>query len=167
MKYSNKLKDLNSLKKITQKLNKERKKVVFTNGCFDIIHPGHIKLLKEAKKRGNILITAINSDKSIQKIKGNRRPVFNDKARAEIISSLDFVDYVIIFDEPTPYKLIKQLKPDILVKGGDWKKQKIVGKNIVDKIVRVKPLRGYSTTATIEKIIKLYKGGAKKNIKSN
>lgn len=155
--HSNKLKSLDSLKRIIERLRKERETIVFTNGCFDIIHPGHIKVLKEAKEKGRILIVAINSDESVRKIKGNKRPIFDQNARIKIVSALEFVDYVIPFDEPTPYKLIKALKPDILVKGGDWKTQEIVGKGIVKRIFRVKPIERYSTTAIIRKILKKYK----------
>jgi len=156
MKTSKKIKNLHSLLNIVEKLRKEKKKVVFTNGCFDIIHPGHIKVLKEAKNNGDILIVGINSDKSIKKIKGQKRPILNQKARADIVSSFEPVDYVILFNELTPFKLIKEIKPEIIIKGGDWQINNIIGRTIAKKVIRIKPIKGYSTTSIIKKIIKLY-----------
>lgn len=132
------------------------KKIIFTNGCFDIIHVGHIRYLKQAISYGDCLIVAINSDESIKKIKGNNRPIIPQNQRAEILSSLEFVTYVTIFDEPTPIKLIKQIKPDFLIKGSDWSSDKIVGKDFVEsyggKVIRIKLVEGISTTKIIEKI---------------
>ena len=132
------------------------KKIIFTNGCFDIIHVGHIRYLKQAISYGDCLIVAINSDESIKKIKGNNRPIISQDQRAEILSSLEFVTYVTIFDEPTPIKLIKQIKPDFLIKGSDWSSDKIVGKDFVEsyggKVIRIKLVEGISTTKIIEKI---------------
>ncbi|MCM8823483.1 MAG: adenylyltransferase/cytidyltransferase family protein [Candidatus Omnitrophica bacterium] len=152
----NKIKNLKELKNIAKNLKSKGNKLVFTNGCFDLIHPGHIKILKEAKKQGDILIVGINSDSSIKKIKGNLRPILNQNARVEIISSIEYVDYVTIFDEPTPYRIIKTLKPDILVKGGDWYNKKVIGETMVDKVYFVKLLKGYSSTKLIEKILNKY-----------
>lgn len=146
-----------SLSQLSKRITYEKKrgkKIVFTNGCFDIIHGGHIKLFEEAKKLGDILIVAINSDKSIKKLKGNLRPIIPQNQRAKIISAIKYVDYVMIFDEPTPYKTIKILKPDILVKGADYPLDQIVGRNLVKKVVRVKLLRNASTSKIIKKIIK-------------
>ncbi len=162
MSYLSKLKkDIdNEVKKIVDKLKKEGKKIVFTNGCFDILHLGHIRYLSEAKKLGDFLIVAINSDSSVRRIKGNKRPIIDEKARAEIIAALEFVDMVIIFSEDTPYNIIKRLKPDILVKGGDWKEDEIVGADIVKKsggkVLTIPYITGYSTTSIVEKIKKLY-----------
>ena len=156
MKPSKKIKSLHSLIDIVTKLKKENKKIVFTNGCFDIIHPGHIKVFEEARKKGDILIVGVNSDKSIKTIKGPKRPILNQKARTYIVSSFESVDYVTLFNEATPLRLIKEIKPEIIVKGGDWQMNNIVGRNIVKKVVRVKPLKGYSTTSIINKITKLY-----------
>ncbi len=166
MKYLSKLKDCASLKIILNKYKSKNKTIVFTNGCFDILHPGHIKVLREAKKRGDILVVAINSDTSIKKIKDKKRPILNEKARKEIISSIEFVDYVTIFNEPTPLNLIKKLRPHIIVKGGDWKVEDIVGRNIVKKIVRIKPIKKYSTTSIIKKIIGLYNEEQEKTTKN-
>ena len=157
MKYLHKLKNISSLKKIIKEYKEKGQTIVFTNGCFDIIHPGHIKVFKSAKSHGDILVVALNSDSSIKKLKGPRRPILNQKARAQIISALEFVDYVILFNEATPYALIKKVQPDILVKGGDWKIKNIVGRNVVKKVIRVKPDKNYSTTAIINKILKTYR----------
>ncbi|MFN3966677.1 MAG: D-glycero-beta-D-manno-heptose 1-phosphate adenylyltransferase [Endomicrobiia bacterium] len=143
------------LKNIIDKLKKQNKKIVFTNGCFDILHPGHIKLLKKAKSLGDILIVAINSDSSVKKIKGNKRPIVNEKNRSEIVDSIKYVDYVYIFSENTPEKVIKTLRPDILVKGSDWEFNKIVGREYVKKVFRVALLKGFSTTNLIKKISKI------------
>ena len=156
MKPSKKIKSLHSLIDIVTKLKKENKKIVFTNGCFDTIHPGHMKVFEEAKKKGDILIVGVNSDKSIKTIKGPKRPILNQKARTYIVSSFESVDYVTLFNEATPLRLIKEIKPEIIVKGGDWQMNNIVGRNIVKKVVRIKPLQGYSTTSIINKITKLY-----------
>jgi D-beta-D-heptose 7-phosphate kinase/D-beta-D-heptose 1-phosphate adenosyltransferase len=129
-------------------------KIVFTNGCFDIIHSGHIKYLREAKALGDILIIGLNSDSSVSRIKP-KRPVNPQEHRAEVLSSLEMVDYVTLFDENTPYELIKFLKPDILVKGGDWKKEDIVGSDIAKETHSLPYVEGVSTSEIIEKIKKL------------
>lgn len=110
----------------------ENKKIAFTNGCFDIIHIGHINLLYKAATLSDLVIVAINSDKSVKKNKGKLRPIVNEEERAEVIASLEYVDFVTIFDEKTPIRLIKQIIPDILLKGGDWKKKDIVGADVVE-----------------------------------
>jgi D-beta-D-heptose 7-phosphate kinase/D-beta-D-heptose 1-phosphate adenosyltransferase len=126
-------------------------KTVFTNGCFDIIHRGHIELLKFCKSLGDIVIVGLNSDKSVKSIKGENRPIFSQDDRMFTLRSIRFVDDVIIFDEKTPYNLIKSLNPDIIVKGGDYKKEDVVGNDISDvRIFRF--INGYSTTETIQNI---------------
>lgn len=147
-----KMKTVSDLKKIVSKLKKEGKKIVFTNGCFDILHPGHIKILMTAKNKGDILIVGLNSDSSVHKIKGPKRPILKEKARAKILEHIDVIDYITIFSERTPYKVIKKIKPDFLVKGEDWAKNKIIGKKIVRKVYRVKMFPGYSTTKIINYI---------------
>ncbi len=148
------------LSKILKNLKYKNKKIVFTNGCFDLIHPGHIEYLEKAKKLGDILVLGLNSDDSIKKIKGEKRPILKEMDRVYILSCFYFVDYLTIFEEETPYELIKKIKPDILVKGGDWEINKIVGKDIVEenggKVVIIKYKEGYSTTNIIEKIKRLY-----------
>jgi rfaE bifunctional protein nucleotidyltransferase chain/domain len=144
----------NELKQRVEKLKTEGKKLVFTNGCFDIIHAGHIRYLKEAKALGDVLIVGLNSDKSVSAIKPGR-PVNPQDQRAEVLSSLEMVDYVTLFDEETPYELIKLLQPDILVKGGDWKKEEIVGSDIARQTFSLPYIHGISTTEIIERIKKL------------
>ena len=136
------------------RLKGNNKRIVFTNGCFDILHLGHLKILEEAKKKGDILIVGLNSDASIRKIKGLKRPIISQKGRAKLLANMIQVDYVIIFNQATPYSLIKKIKPDILVKGGDWKQSEIVGNELVKKIYRVKLCLGHSTTNIINKIKK-------------
>ena len=116
-----KIKNLKSLEADISSLKRKGKKIVFTNGCFDILHLGHLKILKEAKSKGDILVVGLNSDASIKKIKGPSRPIVNQRTRAKLLANMIGVDYVIIFNQATPYNLIKKIKPDILVKGGDWK----------------------------------------------
>lgn len=145
---------------IRAKLKEQGKKLVFTNGCFDLIHIGHIRYLKKAKELGDFLLVAINSDSSIKKIKGPNRPIINEVERAEIIASLKFVDFVIIFSETTPQRIIQKILPDILVKGSDWKIEEIVGREIVEKnggkVLTIPLVEGASTSSIIEKIIKIY-----------
>ena len=149
---------LQELIRIRKKARNENKKVVFTNGCFDLLHRGHIEYLKKAKKLGDILIVALNSDSSVRKIKGQGRPIQKQADRAAILSSLYFVDYVCVFSELTPLKLISKLIPDILVKGGDWKVNDIVGKDIVEshggKVLSIKMVKGKSTRNIIQTIVK-------------
>jgi rfaE bifunctional protein nucleotidyltransferase chain/domain len=132
------------------------RRVVFTNGCFDLLHPGHIQSLEWARSLGDVLIVGINSDASIKQLKGACRPVIPELERAEILASLESVDAVLIFDEPTPQRVIAALLPDILVKGGDWADDKIVGREEVEaaggKVVRAEIVQGYSTTAILKKI---------------
>ena len=132
-------------------LKKEGKTVVFTNGCFDIIHRGHIEYLRKAKDMGDILIVGLNTDSSVRGNKGPGRPVNNENDRAEVLSALEFVDYIVMFGEKTPLDLIRAVKPDILVKGGDYRPEDIVGRNYAGKTVTVPFLEGYSTTETIKK----------------
>ncbi len=150
----NKERKIDSLKNILLKLQKKGKKIVFTNGCFDLIHPGHIKILKLAKKSGDVLVVALNSDRSIKMIKKNNRPILGQKARIQILSAIQYVDYLLVFNQKTPYQAINKLRPDILVKGGDWPKDKIVGRNLVKKVIQVKLASNYSTTNIIKKIKK-------------
>jgi len=132
------------------------KKIVFTNGCFDIIHRGHIDYLSKAKDHGDILIIGLNTDNSVKRLKGENRPVNDEYARAIILASLHFVDAVVLFDEDTPYKLIKSIKPDVLIKGSDYLIEDIVGADIVTKnggsVITLEYLPGYSTTKIIDKL---------------
>jgi rfaE bifunctional protein nucleotidyltransferase chain/domain len=144
-----------ALSKTLKKIRKN-KTIVFTNGCFDLLHVGHIRLLQKAKALGDILILAINADSSLKKLKGEARPLVSQKARAEVLGALECVDYVTIFSEPTPEETIHLLKPDILVKGGDYKISEIVGRQWVKKVIRFPIVPGFSTTHLIQKILKAY-----------
>lgn len=135
------------------KLKKTGKKVVFTNGCFDILHSGHVKVLKECSQLGDIVVVGLNSDSSVRKLKGPKRPVNKLKDRMEVLSAVRYVDYVIPFSEQTPYNLIKKIKPDYLVKGGDYKEEDVVGREFAGKVVIVSLLKGRSTTKIIEKVL--------------
>jgi D-beta-D-heptose 7-phosphate kinase/D-beta-D-heptose 1-phosphate adenosyltransferase len=152
---------LAELIRIRNKAKKENQKVVFTNGCFDLLHRGHIEYLKKAKRLGDLLIVGLNSDYSVRRIKGKGRPIQSQKDRAEILASLHFVDYVCIFKELTPLKLISKLVPDVLVKGGDWEINDIVGKEIVDssggKVLNIKMVKGKSTQQIIQTIISRFR----------
>lgn len=142
------------LKHILQGLKAQGKRVVFTNGCFDIIHIGHIRYLREARRFGDLLVVGINSDRSVSIIKPDR-PVNSQDQRAEVLASLEMVDYVTIFDEETPYELIKSIQPDVLAKGGDWKKEDIIGSDIAKETHSLPYIEGISTTGIIERIKKL------------
>jgi len=144
--------DSNEIIQFAENIRNQDKKVVFTNGCFDIIHTGHVSYLEKAKELGDILIVGVNSDNSIKRIKGNSRPIINENDRAKILSMLKPVDYVVIFNEDTPYKLIEIIKPNILVKGGDYKKSEIIGSDIVQKVQTLDFIKGYSTSNIINKI---------------
>ena len=138
---------------VTQRKN-EGKRVVFTNGCFDIIHAGHVRYLTEAKKLGDILVIGLNSDSSVSTIKPGR-PIIPEQQRAEVLSALSMVDYITLFNEDTPYELIKEIKPDILVKGADWDTKNIVGSDIVKEVRTIPFVKGVSTSEIIKKIKKL------------
>lgn len=132
------------------------KRVVFTNGCFDLIHPGHVRYLRAAKKLGDVLVVALNSDASVRRLKGPTRPLVPEQDRGEVMSALEMVDYVTVFDQDTPLEVIQFLQPDVLVKGGDWSPDRIVGADIVRArggVVRsLKFADGYSTTRLARKI---------------
>ena len=134
----------------------EGKKIVFTNGCFDILHRGHVTYLNEAKKLGDILVIGLNSDNSVRKLKGPERPINNELDRGYVLSQLRSVDFVEVFDEPTPLSLINKVKPQVLVKGGDWKIDQIVGaKEVIangGEVFSLNFVDGYSTTSVIHKI---------------
>jgi glycerol-3-phosphate cytidylyltransferase len=133
-----------------------RKKVVFTNGCFDLIHPGHVKYLKEAKQLGDVLVVGLNSDNSVKKLKGPSRPIISEIGRAEVLASLEPVDYVVIFSELSPERVIGEIKPDVHVKGGDYRKEELPEAKIVEsyggKVVIVKKFGDFSTSNLLEKI---------------
>jgi rfaE bifunctional protein nucleotidyltransferase chain/domain len=131
-------------------------RIVFTNGCFDLLHPGHIRLFEQARALGDALVVAINSDASVRANKGDGRPIMPQEERAEILAALEAVDYVTVFDEPTPQRLIARLVPDVLVKGSDWGPDEVVGRAEVEaaggRVVSIPLEAGYSTTNLIERI---------------
>lgn len=145
-----------NLRRILNRLKNQKKKIVFTNGCFDIIHPGHIATFEKAKSLGDVVVVAINSDASLKKLKGPKRPLVAQEARAAVLAALEAVDFVTFFGEPTPAEIISELRPDVLVKGGDYRLNQIVGRECVKKVVRVPLVKGYSTTNLIERIVERY-----------
>ena len=152
-----KVKTLSALRAIVRRAQSRRKRVVFTNGCYDLLHPGHVMLLERAKRSGDLLILALNSDRSVRTLhKGPDRPLVTDKDRATVLAGLESVDYITIFDESTPARVIDALQPDVLVKGADWSQSKIVGGTTVKRsggrVLRIPLRKGYSTTALIERI---------------
>ena len=158
MNYKSKIfdSDATGVYDIIQQWKSEGNKIVFTNGCFDLLHSGHIKYLDEAKKYGDKLIIGLNSDASVRRLKGENRPVKTQECRADILAFMSEVDIVIVFDEDTPLKLIEKIIPDVLVKGGDWQPEQIVGYDIViqngGEVKSLSFLKGYSTSAIINKI---------------
>ncbi|MGM0624201.1 MAG: D-glycero-beta-D-manno-heptose-7-phosphate kinase [Campylobacterota bacterium] len=146
------MKTFSEIKTLCKNLRSRGKKIVFTNGCFDLLHVGHVKYLEAAKENGDVLIVGLNSDSSVAKLKGDDRPINNQYDRAYLLASLEVVDYVVVFEEDTPYELIKIVEPDLLVKGGDYKDKQIVGSDIAQEVMLVDFIDGKSTTKTIEKI---------------
>jgi D-beta-D-heptose 7-phosphate kinase/D-beta-D-heptose 1-phosphate adenosyltransferase len=155
-----KIRSAEALKRVRARLRREGRKVVFTNGCFDLIHGGHVHLFHEAKAQGDVLIVAANSDASIRRLKGPTRPIFPLAERMEVLAALGDVDYVTWFEEDTPQKIIASLLPDVLVKGGDWGAGEIVGTSEVEgaggRVHRVRYLKGHSSTNIIEKVRKSF-----------
>jgi rfaE bifunctional protein nucleotidyltransferase chain/domain len=157
---SKKIKNIRAIKTIAARLKGRKKRIVFTNGCFDILHVGHIRYLRKARSLGDILVVGLNTDRSVRAIKGEKRPIVSQAERAEVLAALEFVDYVVFFDEPDPFALIEKVKPHILVKGADWSKDKIVGRDLVEKgggrVVRIPLVPGASSSGVIERIIQAY-----------
>lgn len=155
-----KIKTFKEIKKLAACLKRGNKKIVFTNGCFDLLHYGHVKYLEDARRLGDFLVIGLNSDSSIRKIKGAKRPIVSQNDRARIIAALESVNSVVIFKEPTPLKLIEAIKPNVLVKGGDWNKEDIMGSDLVircgGKVKTINFIKGRSTTGLIKKIAKIY-----------
>ncbi|MFH1848425.1 MAG: D-glycero-beta-D-manno-heptose 1-phosphate adenylyltransferase [Candidatus Omnitrophota bacterium] len=161
LRNKNKIQSQASLRAIIRSLKKQGKRVVFTNGCFDIAHRGHVEYLKKARAKGDILIVAVNGDRSVKKIKGPGRPLNSIADRMAVLSAFEFVDYVTSFNEPTPLEIIKKLRPDVLIKGADWKAKDIVGRGVVEslggEVATVSYRKGYSTTELIRRIGSLKK----------
>jgi rfaE bifunctional protein nucleotidyltransferase chain/domain len=156
--YRKKIKNLPEFKKEIEALKAKGQRIVFTNGCFDLLHPGHMRYLYAARQLGDYLIVAVNTDRSVKIIKGANRPIQSQDERTELLAALSFVDAVVLFDEDNPLMVIQQLVPNVLVKGGDWTEDKIIGADVVKKaggVVKSLPfVSGYSTSAIIEKIEK-------------
>ena len=148
------------LKEKVQALKREGRRIVFTNGCFELLHIGHVRYLSAAKAEGDILVVGVNSDRSVREIKGPSRPVVPENERTEVLASLACIDFVTLFDEPDPLVTIRTLMPDVLVKGADWEEDAIVGKDVVEanggRVVRIPLTQGASTTGIIEKILSNY-----------
>lgn len=146
------------LKRKVKRLRQNGKRIVFTNGCFDILHYGHVKYLQDARRKGDYLVVAVNSDSSVKKIKAKNRPVISQGDRLKTVAALASVDFVILFNEDNPLRLIKAIKPDVLIKGADWSKQKIIGADFVKSyggsVLTVNLVKGRSTSALIEKIVR-------------
>ena len=154
-----KIKTRDEIKTVCEALRAQGRRVVFTNGCFDILHPGHIHCLKTARDAGDVLVVGMNDDESVRGLKGGGRPVLPQDQRAEILAALEIVDFVVLFHEATPYELIRAVQPDVLVKGGDYREEEVVGRDVVRArggyVMIVEPLPGVSTTAIIGRIRKL------------
>ena len=147
------------LRTLTQRVLRAKRNgqsVIFTNGCFDLLHAGHVKLLEWAKRQGDVLVVGLNSDRSVRQLKGPRRPIVSQQDRALLVAALESVDYVTIFHELTPQRLIERLRPDVLIKGTDWGTGQIVGRDIVERnggrVIRFPLIKGYSTSRLIERI---------------
>ena len=160
--FLHKKKDLETARSERERLKEAGKKVAFTNGCFDILHPGHTRYLYRARQLGDHLVVAVNSDRSVTAIKGPGRPVLPEDARAELLCALEAVDTVVIFDEETPLEVIRELLPDVLVKGSDWPEDRIVGAREVleagGEVKRIPFVKGFSTSAILERILGLQGG---------
>jgi len=153
-----KLKSRDEIASLADQARQDGKTIVFTNGCFDLLHRGHVHVLRQARASGDLLIVGINSDRSVRSIKGATRPILPEIDRVELIAAMEMVDYVVLFDEPDPYQLIAVIKPRVLAKGGDWGGEKIIGADIVERdggrVTVIPYLKGHSTTALIERIRK-------------
>lgn len=150
--------DINNIESYLTYWNLKNQKIVFTNGCFDILHRGHVEYLAQAANHGDVLIIGVNTDSSVKRIKGETRPVQDEYARAILLASLNFVTAVVLFDEETPYNLIKRIQPDVLIKGSDYSIKDIIGSDIVEakggEVITIDFIEGYSTTSIIEKLKK-------------
>ena len=157
-----KIKSCGELAPILRGLRAGGQVVVFTNGCFDLLHAGHVRYLSAARREGDILVVGLNSDRSVRDIKGDTRPILPESERAEVLAGLAAVNYVVLFDEPDPLRLITALAPDVLVKGGDWPEEAIIGAQVVrnrgGRVVRMPMVEGASTSAIIARILERYRG---------
>jgi rfaE bifunctional protein nucleotidyltransferase chain/domain len=156
---TSKIRSVPELARELKRLQGHGKRIVFTNGCFDLLHVGHTRYLERARALGDYLVVAVNSDRSMRRIKGPERPILPEQDRAEILAAFAFVDFVTIFDEDDPLKVIQSLEPDVLVKGGDWTPEKIIGREFVEqrggRVVTIPYVAGASTTSIIQRILEL------------
>jgi D-glycero-beta-D-manno-heptose 1-phosphate adenylyltransferase len=161
MDLSSKIKSCSELAPILSSLRAGGKVVVFTNGCFDLLHAGHVRYLAAARQEGDLLVVGLNSDRSVRHIKGDPRPILPESERADVLAGLEAVNYVVLFDEPDPLRLVTALTPDVLVKGGDWPAEAIVGaqevRNRGGRVVRIPLVEGASTSAIIARILERYR----------
>lgn len=159
-KIEDKIRHIGQLQRIVSRLKADEKRIVFTNGCFDLLHYGHVRYLQEAKAKGDVLIVGVNTDLSVRRLKGPRRPIVSLHDRMRLLAALASVDYVIAFGEDTPLKLIMALRPDVLIKGADWQREKIAGADLVNRhggrVATIALVEGRSTTDLIKKIAKSY-----------
>jgi len=151
-----KIRSFNSLLRIVRQARASGRRIVFTNGCFDLLHAGHVALLEQARQRGDLLVVGLNSDRSVRRLKGPGRPIVRERDRALVLAGLASVSYVTLFNEATPERLIARLRPEVLVKGADWPSANIVGRDLVrrhgGRVVRIPLRKGYSTSRLIERI---------------
>jgi len=156
MRYRDKVLTIDLLRAAVREARAAGKRIVFTNGCFDLLHVGHVRLLAAAREAGDVLVAAVNSDASVRRLKGEGRPLVSQADRAEVLAALEAVDLVTIFDQDTPAELIAVLEPDVLVKGGDWTPEQVVGREIVEarggRLLIIPTVEGFSTTALAERI---------------
>jgi rfaE bifunctional protein nucleotidyltransferase chain/domain len=156
--FRDKIKEREELREIVEGLKKDGKRICFTNGCFDIVHEGHVLYLEEARRHGDCLIVGVNTDSSVREIKGENKPVIPLEGRMTVLAALEVVDYVVPFFEPDPFALISYLRPHVLVKGGDWEEGEVVGRELVEETIVVPYIEGASTSGIIKTILQRYAG---------
>jgi D-beta-D-heptose 7-phosphate kinase/D-beta-D-heptose 1-phosphate adenosyltransferase len=151
--FRDKIKEREELREIVEGLKKDGKRICFTNGCFDILHQGHVRYLEEAREKGDILIVGVNTDSSVREIKGENKPIIPLEGRMTVLAALEAVDYVVPFAEPDPFELISHLRPHVLVKGGDWDEREVVGRELVEETIVIPYIEGASTSGIIKTIL--------------
>jgi D-beta-D-heptose 7-phosphate kinase/D-beta-D-heptose 1-phosphate adenosyltransferase len=151
--FRDKIKELEELREIVEGLKKDGKRICFTNGCFDIVHQGHVFYLEEARRHGDCLIVGVNTDSSVREIKGENKPIIPLEGRMTVLAALEAVDYVVPFAEPDPFELISHLRPHVLVKGGDWDEREVVGRELVEETIVIPYIEGASTSGIIKTIL--------------
>jgi D-beta-D-heptose 7-phosphate kinase/D-beta-D-heptose 1-phosphate adenosyltransferase len=151
-----KIKGREELRQIIEGLKADGRRIVFTNGCFDILHQGHVLYLEEARRKGDVLVVGVNTDASVKAIKGENKPIIAQEGRMTVLAALEAVDYVVPFDDPDPFAIISDLRPHILVKGGDWNEEEVVGRELVEQTVLIPYIEGTSTSGIIKTILQRY-----------